>query len=162
MTRQYNVLFTPMKIGSMEVKNRYVTEALGGSHVFNMDGTYDKEGCGYFIERAKGSIGLLVTGATLVAPMGSSKWLYEQKPAFMATSRMTAEVHRYGSKILLQPSAGSGRTMPGDPKFLKAHGLDPKMYFVAPTDGLPNVWNPSVKHRGLTAEDSLAVYTRLY
>jgi 2-enoate reductase len=153
MSGKYGVLFTPMKIGSMEVKNRYVMEALGGSHVFKPDGTYDKEGCEYFIERAKGGIGLLVTGATLVAPMGSSKWLHEQKPAFMATRKMTEEVHHYGAKILLQLSAGSGRTLPGDPEFLKAHGLDPDIYFVAPTDGLPNVWNPKVKHRGLTTEE---------
>ena len=153
MSGKYDILFTPMKIGSMEVKNRYVMEALGGGHVFNPDGSYDKEGCEYFIERAKGGIGLLVTGATLVAPMGTDKWLHEQKDAFMPTRKMTEEIHRYGSKILLQLSGGSGRTLPGSPELLKKYGLDPDTYFVAPTDGLPNVWNPKVKHRGLTTEE---------
>ncbi len=153
MTGKYDILFTPMKIGSMEVKNRFVMCAMGGTHVFLPDGSYDKQGCDYLIERAKGGVGLLVTGATVVAPMGSPLWLHEKKQAFMATRRMTDEVHRYGSKILLQLSGGSGRTLPANEALMKAHGLDPKIYFVAPSDGLPNVWFPNTQHRGLSTEE---------
>lgn len=153
MSGKYDILFTPMKIGSMEVKNRFVMCAMGGTHVFKSDGTYDKEGCEYLIERAKGGVGLLVTGATLVAPMGSPLWLHEQKPAFMKTKKMTDEVHRYGSKILLQLSGGSGRTLPANEDLMKHHGLDPHIYLVAPSDGLPNVWFPKTKHRGLSTEE---------
>ena len=153
MAGKYDILFTPMKIGSMEVKNRFVMCAMGGTHVFRSDGSYDKEGCEYLIERAKGGVGLLVTGATIVAPMGSPLWLHEQKPAFMSTKKMTDEVHSYGSKILLQLSAGSGRTFPGSPELMKAHGMDPNVFFVAPTEGLPNVWDPGTKHRALSTEE---------
>ncbi len=153
MAEKYDILFTPMQIGSMEVKNRFVMCAMGGTHIFKPDGTYDKEGCEYLIERAKGGVGLLVTGATVVAPMGGPLWLHEKKDAFMATKKMTDEVHRFGAKILIQLSAGSGRTFPGSPELMKAHGLDPNIFFVAPSEGLPNVWDPSIKHRALTTEE---------
>lgn len=71
----------------------------------------------------------------------------------MATKQMTEEVHKYGSKILLQLSAGSGRTLPANEALMRKHGLDPEIYFVAPSDDLPNVWFPDTKHRGLTTEE---------
>ncbi|HWR23823.1 MAG TPA: FAD-dependent oxidoreductase [Feifaniaceae bacterium] len=150
---KYDILFTPKKIGSMEVKNRFVMVSMGGTHVFNHDGSYDKTGSDYLIERAKGGVGLLLTGATIVAPMGTPHWLHEQKAAFMQTRKMTGEVHKYGAKIMLQLSAGSGRTFPGNPDLLRKYNMDPDVFFVAPSDGLPNVWNPKIKHRALSTEE---------
>lgn len=68
---EYKNLFKPMKIGSMEVKNRIVMTAMGihSKRLVNHDGSYSNDGIDYFVERAKGGTGLIVTGAMQVQSM---------------------------------------------------------------------------------------------
>jgi len=53
-------------------------------------------------------------------------------------------VHKYGAKIVVQLTAGTGRNSP----FWLCQG-EP----IGPSDGLPNVWDPNTKHRALTADE---------
>jgi 2-enoate reductase len=68
------------------------------------------------------------------------------------------EIHSYGTKYFMQLGAGFGRsqfTFPGMPEEVA------RKMNVAPSDGLPNVWMPEVKHRGLTIaeiEDIIAAF----
>ena len=62
------------------------------------------------------------------------------------------EIHSYGTKYFLQLGAGFGRA--------QLMGIGPAMdektrhaMLVAPSDGIPNVWIPEMKHRGLTREE---------
>ena len=61
---QYKKLFTPGKIGNVEIKNRIVMPPmmLGFGQ---MDGTPTKEMMDYYEERAIGGCGLIVTEITL-------------------------------------------------------------------------------------------------
>lgn len=150
-------LFSPIKIGNMEVKNRIKMSAMGIHYpdLINPDGSYTERGIKYFIERAKGGVGLITTGAMQVqnhfesdesaATISSAGQAYidGMKP-------LTDGVHKYGAKIVTQLTAGTGRQ---NPAWL-ADGSDP----IASSDGLPNVWNPSVKHRALTAEEIKTYY----
>lgn len=153
MKKEHEILFTPMRIGPVEIKNRYIFCAVGGTHVYRNDGSYDASGGAHLVRRAQGGPGLMVTGDTVVAPMGDGRWLHEKRDDFLPVSRTVAGVHRAGAKILLQLSAGSGRVMPDDPEYLAACGLDPGLILVAPSEGLPSYWNPEKSYRALSAEE---------
>ncbi|MDO4170350.1 MAG: hypothetical protein Q4D45_10675 [Lachnospiraceae bacterium] len=58
-------LFSPIQIGTMRVKNRIKMSAMGIHYpeLINPDGSYTQRGIEYFIERAKGGVGLITTGA---------------------------------------------------------------------------------------------------
>ena len=53
---KYQHLFSPIKIGTVEVPNRIALLPMGvfSSRMMNNDGSYTKDGADYYIERAKG------------------------------------------------------------------------------------------------------------
>ncbi len=143
--------FQPWKIGNIEIKNRTVMAAMGihSPRMVNSDNSYTQDGIDYFVERAKGGVGLIVTGGMAVqnkydSVEGGNCVLNSGDEFITNTKKLTEAVHKYGTKIVCQLSAASGRTAPvwfmsGEP--------------IAPCDGLPNVWKPEIKHRALTKED---------
>lgn len=150
-------LCKPIQIGNMVVKNRIKMSAMGihSLDLINPDGSYTERGIQYFIERAKGGVGLITTGAmqvqnqfeadhngTTISSAGQA-YIDGMKP-------LTEGVHKYGCKIVTQLTAGTGRQ---NPAWLSSDS-DP----IASSDGLPNVWNPSVKHRALTADEIRTYY----
>lgn len=149
---KYDALFRPMKIGSIEVKNRIVLCAMGiHSHrLVNEDGSFTDDGIRYYERIAKGGTGLIVTSAMPVnhnfdQARGSKASFDLAGKEFLAnTKKFTDCIHPYGTKVFMQLSAGAGRVLPafiadGEP--------------VAPSDGLPNFWDPTTKHRALTKEE---------
>ena len=65
---KYQHLFSPIKIGTVEVPNRIAFLPMGvfSSRMMNNDGSYTKDGADYYIERAKGGTGLIIiTGVAL-------------------------------------------------------------------------------------------------
>ncbi len=145
MANCYPALFSPIKIGSMEVKNRIAMMPMGvfSPRLMGPNGAYTKEGADYYIERAKGGTGLIITGLLPVGwfPKGHgpgdrgegfNKYIEQQK--YLADG-----IHKYGSKVIVQITALSGRssTNPEDP---------------APSV-LPNVWDPTKKNREMTKEE---------
>ena len=116
MFMKYEKLFTPVKIGSVEIKNRYAMAPMGPLGLSDSEGGWNQRGIDYYTERAKGGTGLIITGVTF------SDCEVEQQSMpncpnstynpvhFIRTSReMTERVHAYGSKIFLQMSGGFGR-----------------------------------------------------
>ena len=65
----YDTLFTPFKIGNMEVKNRIVLSAMGNL-MANRDGSFSEAEIAYFEERAKGGTGLILVGQGYLALLG--------------------------------------------------------------------------------------------
>ena len=59
---------------------------------------------------------------------------------------LVEEIHSYGSKFFMQLSAGFGRAQSPRPGV----NMDE---VPAPSDGIPNVWDPSFKHKGMTKEE---------
>ena len=153
---KYDVLFTPMKVGSLEVKNRFVMGPMGiHSHrLVNQDGSFTDDAIRYYERIAEGGCGLIVTSAMTVqgkfdCSKGSQSSLDKAGPEYIIQSRkLTDRVHNAGAKIFLQLSSGSGRTLP----MFIAEG-EP----IAASDDMPNFWDPSVKHRGLT-KDEIQMY----
>lgn len=150
-------LFKPIQIGNMTVKNRIKMAAMGIHYpeLINSDGSYTERGIQYFIERAKGGVGLITTGAMQVQNQFEADkhgtTISSAGQAYIDGMRpLTEGVHKYGCKIITQLTAGTGRQ---NPAWL-ASGADP----IASSDGLPNVWVPSVKHRALTADEIRTYY----
>ncbi|MCD7808542.1 MAG: FAD-dependent oxidoreductase [Erysipelotrichaceae bacterium] len=148
----YDVLMTPMKVGSIEVKNRFVMCAMGiHSHrLVNPDGSFTDDGIRYYERIAEGGVGLIVTSCMTVnssfdMSKGSEAAMDRAGQEFIDnTKKFTDCMHKHGTKVFMQLSSGAGRVLPA---FI-AEG-EP----IAPSDGLPNFWDPSVKHRALTKEE---------
>lgn len=113
---KYKELFSPVKIGSITLKNRFAMAPMGPLGLADANGGWNQRGIDYYVERAKGGTGLIITGVTFFDqivekqdPSTVANPLY--KPVnFVKTSReMTERVHAYGSKIFLQLSGGFGR-----------------------------------------------------
>lgn len=113
---KYKKLFSPVRIGSVTIKNRFAMAPMGPLGLADANGGWNQRGIDYYTERAKGGTGLIITGVTFFDqvvekqdPSTVPNPLY--KPVnFVKTSReMTERVHAYGSKIFLQLSAGFGR-----------------------------------------------------
>ena len=108
-------LFEKTKIGSMKLKNRIFMSPMGTTG--EADGAYCIDGINYFMERAKGGAGLIITGANVV----STK--YEPRPCtelsdFHHVERLNMLIercHNYGAKVCVQLSPGLGRQQFTDP-----------------------------------------------
>lgn len=126
----YKHLFSPVKIGKVEIPNRIALMPMGvfSPRMMNQDGSYTKDGADYYIERAKGGTGLIITGLVPLPPGGHLPSIMNNPASYTENMKYLAEgIHRYGSKVFIMISALSGRSgAPGD---------------VAPS-ALPNVWDP--------------------
>ena len=54
---------TPFKIGKMEVKNKISMAPMGAFGLVDNEGCYNQRAIDYYVERAKGGTGLIITGA---------------------------------------------------------------------------------------------------
>jgi len=150
MSEKYEAIFQPIQIGGVTLKNRVILCAMGGTNLFGHDGySLNPKIRDYYIERCRGNVGCIIPGVTQVVSGGA--WLYENEEVFLGpVKELMDEIHSYGTKYFMQLGAGFGRAQlifPGLSEEAK------KELFVAPADGLPNVWDPSILHRGLTTEE---------
>ncbi|MCR1898793.1 FAD-dependent oxidoreductase [Irregularibacter muris] len=145
MSNHYSALFSPIKIGSMEVKNRIAMMAMGvfSPRLMGPNGAYTKDGADYYIERAKGGTGLIVTGLLPVSWFPKGKGPGDQGEGFnkyVEQQKYLADgVHKYGSKVVVQITALSGRS--------SIHASDPAACEIQ------NVWDPTKKNREMTKEE---------
>lgn len=100
----YKMLFRPIKIGSMEVKNRLVVPAMG-TNLAEVNHEAGEALINYYTERARGGFGLIITECTAIAQEGCSLvnecaiWDDSFIPSFQ---KLTASVHEAGAKICCQ------------------------------------------------------------
>ena len=88
-------LFSPIKIGTMEVKNR-IAMAPMGTGLGAPDGTLTEPIIDYYEARAKGGVGLIITGIT-----GADRRAWEDKHV-ASWKKATDAVHAYGAKLIPQ------------------------------------------------------------
>ncbi|MDN3955343.1 FAD-dependent oxidoreductase [Sporolactobacillus laevolacticus] len=146
----YESLFQPIKIGKLEVKNRISMAPMGAFGLVDNEGCYSQRAIDYYVERAKGGTGLIITSITKVentldkVVSGIIPVVSENPGRFLMTStEMTERVHAYGSKIFLQLTMGFGRSgVPG--ALLTAPPVS--------ASSIPNYWKPSVTCNALTTD----------
>ena len=67
--KQLKMLFSPIKIGAMELNNRIVMAPMGINYA-ELDGTVGEREIAYYAARAKGGVGLIIAENTCVDPLG--------------------------------------------------------------------------------------------
>ncbi|MBY0096113.1 NAD(P)/FAD-dependent oxidoreductase [Mesobacillus maritimus] len=105
MSQKYQNLFSPGKIGTLELKNRVVMTAMGTGFA-NPDGTPSERIIKYYEERAKGGVGLIVTEVTRVNDdhgKASDGQLSVSKDENIEALKVFADrIHQYGTKLFVQ------------------------------------------------------------
>lgn len=149
---KYDKLFTPFKINNTEIKNRIVMCAMGGTALF--DHGYNAPAARYYAERAKGGVGLIITGISQIRDMwGRPGWLHEDIEKHMDELKaLMDEVHSYGCKFFLQIGAGMGRCL-SITSAMFIPGCDTVQAMNGPSENLPNVWVPEKTHRALSVDE---------
>lgn len=110
-------LFEPGRIGSLKLKNRVIMSPMNVGGNNESDGCLSPRGIDYFVERAKGGVGMIVTGSVRVTReferdsktiplwmlfadhMIHAKWI----------SELSERCHDYGTKVCIQLTCGGGR-----------------------------------------------------
>jgi len=147
MSQKYGKLFEPITIGNMRIKNRTAMAPMGLVCYSDQNGGFNEEAQDYYIERAKGGVGLIITGICNVN--------YDELPNFAlpcptynplmfnkSTAPMIEKIHAYDSRIILQLTGGLGRS--AMPSFIKKP--------IAPSENT-NRFDPSIKHVGMPIEE---------
>ena len=98
-------LFTPIKIGEMEVPNRLVMPPMGINFGIDDQGYVTDQLTEYFVQRAKGNTGMMIVGGAACHPSGLDLprlpriWDDKHIPGF---KKMTDAVHKYDVKFGIQ------------------------------------------------------------
>ena len=114
MDQKYEALFTPWKIGNVEIKNRIVMCPMGGTSLFGwfeLTGCkFDKEAAKLFLERAHNNVGLIIPGIAPLRDTFWGKWLWQNPKMFEDLKEFMDEIHKTGAKLFIQLTAGMGRS----------------------------------------------------
>ena len=114
MDAKYEALFTPWKIGNVEIKNRIVMCPMGGTSLFGwfeLGGChFDKEAAKLFLERANNNVGLIIPGIAPLRDTFWGKWLWQNPKMFEDLKVFMDEIHATGAKLFIQLTAGMGRS----------------------------------------------------
>lgn len=168
MNEKYNALFTPWKIGNVEIPNRIVQCSMGGTSLFGWlePNHFDKEAAYFLLNRAQDGVGLILPGMQCVRDtMGipGRKWLYQNDKMFKELKPYMEEFHKTGSKLFIQLAAGFGRSMAinGWMTVLAKNDLLNKLaspivdvqYCCASASATPNRWAEDVKSRPMTVAE---------
>jgi len=143
-------LFEPGYIGKLRIKNRIVMApmfAMGMADKTPQMGL-SQRGIDYYVARAKGGTGLIISGICCPNEKMEKSWGYPligDRGSIMWLSELAEAVHDYGAKMFIQYSAGFGRQAPPDPN-LPYGGL------VAPSP-IPSFYDPSITCRELRIEE---------
>ena len=112
MKQTYEALFTPWKIGNVEIKNRIVLCPMGGTSLFGWmePNHFDKEAAAFFLERARNNVGLIIPGIAPIRDTIGGRWLYQNKKMFRELKPYMEQIHATGAKLFVQLTAGMGRS----------------------------------------------------
>ena len=145
--QRFPKLFQPGRIGKLEIGNRIIMAPME-TRLAEPDGRYSQRLIDYFVARAKGGVGLILTGLTMVeseiSPYHDLLTTYLDAPyQIPGTSDLVEAVHDYGVKIGVQFSAGLGRNI---------HGASPEKVPVS-ASAVPAFTDPRILCRELSVEE---------
>ena len=101
----FKLLFSPIKIGKTEVRNRIVMPPMSLGYGAGLDGTVTERGIHYYEARAKGGVGLVIVEATAVNDVRKhlpiSLGLFDDKQ-IPSWRKLAKAVHGHGAKLAAQ------------------------------------------------------------
>ena len=165
MDSKYNALFTPWKIGNVEIPNRIVQCSMGGTSLFGwMEPSHlDKEAAYFLLNRAQDGVGLILPGMQCIKDAIGGRWLYQNEKMFKDLKVYMEEFHKTGAKLFIQLAAGMGRSMAITKPMimLLKHPLLGKLaspvadldYITASASATPNRWYDEIKSRPMTVKE---------
>lgn len=169
MDAKYEALFTPWKIGNVEIKNRIVLCPMGGTSLFGWmePNHFDKEAAKFFLERAKNNVGLIIPGIAPIRDTLGRRWLWQNKRMFKELKPYMEEIHKTGAKLFVQITAGMGRSWAIPDNMLTLHKnkvlrtiakpiIDTDHELASPS-ALPSRWAPDITCRPMTVKEIQAI-----
>ena len=168
MNKQYEPLFTPWKIGNVEIKNRIVQCSMGGTSLFGWlePNHFDREAAYFLLNRAEDGVGLILPGMQCVKDtlgVPGRKWLWQNDRMFKQLAEYMPKFHATGAKLFIQLAAGFGRSMAITPWMVELlkHPVIGKIaapivdvdYCCASASATPNRWYEDIKSRPMTVEE---------
>jgi len=144
---KFKKLLEPMRIGTIVVKNRVAMAPINMINLFSRaEGTITQRCVEYFVERARGDVGLIITGVFKVENrIDKATYTLLTSNGLTALAELADCVHSYGSRIFIQLSAGAGRVIDGE---LIDVGVKPVC-----ASEVPSFWRPTVTCRALTTDE---------
>ncbi len=164
---KYQALFTPWKIGNVEIKNRIVLCPMGGTSLFGwMEHTgnhFDKEAAKFFIEKANNNVGLIIPGIAPIRSTFMGQWLWQNEKMFVELKEFMKEIHKTGAKLFIQITAGMGRSWAVPTPLVMLHNapvirdiIKPIInipYQSASPSELPSRWSDKMTCRAMTVKE---------
>ena len=163
---KYQALFTPWKIGNVEIKNRIVLCPMGGTSLFGwfeLTGCkFDREAADFFLERARNNVGLIIPGIAPLRDTFWGKWLWQNPKMFEDLKVFMDEIHQTGAKLFIQLTAGMGRSWAITDLVAPLHKnkvlralvkpvIDTSHELASPSP-LPSRWDPEITTPEMTVE----------
>jgi len=112
-------LFEPGKIGKLSLKNRIAMAAMNimGGGLLEPDGRLSQQGIDYYVTRAKGGAGLIITSTAMVnrgteislATIFPYAMMADKRMYIARLSQLADAVHDYGAKLAISLAAGGPR-----------------------------------------------------
>jgi 2-enoate reductase len=148
-TMNYPELFEPTNIGKARIKNKLSMAPMGPVGYADENNGFNQRLQDYYVERAKGGIGLIITGICNV-DLETENMVRSGLPSptanplsFIHTcNQMNDRIHAYDAKCIIQLAGGLGRSaLPG---FVGK--------YIAPSKAT-NRFDPRIEHREMTIEE---------
>jgi 2-enoate reductase len=153
----YAALFSPIQVNGLTIKNRIVMGPMGNVSMVDETGRPGAKMIQYFIERARGGVGLITSGLvpvsfaldpSLLEP-GDLAYLPRidgSRTLFAGWRDLAQGIHAHGARFFMQLTAGVGRV--GSPECLVK-----KRKLPVSSSWNPNFYLPSVPCRPLTGRE---------
>lgn len=145
---KYAPLFQPIKIGKVEIKNRFLLSPMSTQYIDD-NWIEERNAVEYFATRAKGGTGLIMTGCRYAEmevehhARNMPCLTYRPDLYVRRIKEITDAVHSYGAKMFYQIGAGMGRNnLPQDDR-----------RFNVAASVTTNYFDPTVVHRELTNDE---------
>ena len=143
---QFDVLFQPLRIGKITLKNRIAMAPMGIDYMVNPDGSLNRRVVDYYLERVRHGVGMVICSVFKVenrveALEACTPVLEEISLGYLG--ELCDAAHTFGVRIFVQLTAGYGRvTVPGT---LRGPCVS--------ASANPNFWDPSLICHALTIEE---------
>lgn len=123
----YEALFEPIYINKLKIKNRIVMGPMGNVSMADETGKPSQKMIKYFLERAKGGVGLITSGMIPVSMNDDPSYgdlnstsifprIDNHRTTFSGWRAIVEGCHAYGSRFFIQLAPGMGRV--GNPECL--------------------------------------------
>ncbi len=165
MKESLSPLFTPWKIGNVEIKNRIVMTSMGGTNLLGWmeKNHFDKAGAQFILHVARNNVGLVLPGCQPVYNPMFGQWLHKNTRMYEDLAAWMPKFHETGAKLFVQLTAGFGRSFTVSAMMEKLYEnpvlrklskpvMDLEKITAAPSPA-PNRWSDKLPSREMTVEE---------